>query len=60
MKTVHVNDQGVVINVSVGEPSSDAPAGTAYVAVADDLYVGAGFTYADGEFVAPPSDDPIV
>jgi len=58
MKTVILNAYGVVVNVGVGEPFNDAPAGLTYVVVADDVWVGPECMQAeDGSFYDPnPSE----
>jgi hypothetical protein len=54
MKTVILNSEGVVFNVGMGEPSSLAPVGMAYVVVDDDVWVGPGCKQADdGSFYDP-------
>lgn len=54
MKTLIIQN-GVVVNVGAGEPEGDAPEGVTFVVVADDMYVGPGWTVnEDGTFTAPP------
>ena len=54
MKTVILNSEGVVVNVGMGEPASDAPIGLTYVVVDDDVWVGPGCKQADdGSFYDP-------
>ena len=57
MKTLIVQD-GVVVNVGVGEPATEAAEGFTFIVVPDDAYVGAGFTVnEDGSFTPPPAPD---
>lgn len=59
MKTLIVQD-GVVVNVGVGEPATEAPEGFTFIVVPDDAYVGIGFAVnEDGSFTPPPAREPI-
>lgn len=54
MKTLII-ENGVVVNVGVGEPENAAPEGVTFMVVEDDMRVGLGFTLnEDGAFTAPP------
>jgi hypothetical protein len=54
MKTLIIQN-GVVVNVGVGEPENPAPEGFTLILVPDDAYVGPGFTVnEDGTFTPPP------
>lgn len=54
MKTLII-ENGVVVNVGVGEPENAAPEGVTFMVVEDDMRVGLGFTLnEDGTFTAPP------
>lgn len=54
MKTVILNSDGVVVNVGIGEPSTNAPDGFTYVTVDDDVWVGPNCMQADdGSFYDP-------
>ena len=61
MKTVILNSDNVVVNVGVGEPTGDAPAGMTYVVVEDNVIVGPRFVQADdGSFYDPtPKEDSV-
>lgn len=52
MKTLWVQNQ-IIINISVGEPSSEPPAGITFHVVSEDEYVDIGWTW-DGEKATPP------
>lgn len=53
MKTLIVQN-GVVVNVGVGEPETAAPEGFTFIVVPDGEYVGTGFTVnEDGSFIPP-------
>lgn len=52
MKTLTIDSNNIVTNVSMGEPSGNPPAEHTFKTVADDVYVGIGFqlngdTYID-------------
>jgi hypothetical protein len=48
MKTLTINSENIVTNVSMGEPSGNPPTGHTFKAVEDNVYVGIGFQ-VDGD-----------
>lgn len=48
MKTLTIDSNNIVTNVSMGEPLGNPPAGHTYKTVEDNVYVGIGFQ-VDGD-----------
>lgn len=58
MKTVWLNAEGVVTQISLGEPNGDPPEGIRWVVVEDGVNVGIGYVAGSGGTFDPPPPPP--
>ena len=54
MKAALIDNTSNVVNVIVWDDRCTAPDGTIAFVVEDDVAVAPGWTFQDGEFIAPP------
>jgi hypothetical protein len=59
MRYAHINADGLVVNVSLWDGESEyTPAEGITLVNVDGVACGPGWSYVDGQFIAPPKPEP--